>query len=340
MIQPSTVDCLQRLQSRSSDASPTGLPNVVSRDRAQGLRAQGLVQAEAIEAGELLKLQRWQRRQQLAAGVTPLFDQPPPKFEQLTPMLVMPFTQFKAQGRIMKSTKVWRDEALATGALVMWWEQKGGDKIVIFISHTWWDRGVKDETRADVPVCLLWPHGGKTAYICGSFTQWQKMRMQWRQAGASGEWFTYFDLTPGTHQYNFIIDGQWRHDHTAPTVLDKFGNVNNCTHVQLPAGSGAGADDQHDRGAPDYQTGEKQNLKWRVTCAGVRRLARKHRLKEEDISLWIDWQSICQDDEEEKLKGVKSLLRYASLCQYMLIPTEEMKLKAYGSRGWWCVTSL
>ena len=92
-----------------------------------------------------------------------------------------------------------------------------------------------------VPVCLLWPHGGKTAYICGSFTQWQKMPMQWRQAGASGEWFKVVDLTPGTHQYKFIIDGQWRHDHTAPTVLDNLGNVNNCTHVQLPVGSGAGA---------------------------------------------------------------------------------------------------
>ena len=93
-----------------------------------------------------------------------------------------------------------------------------------------------------VPVCLLWPHGGKTAYICGSFTQWQKMPMQWRQAGASGEWFKGVDLTPGTHQYKFIIDGQWRHDHTAPTVLDNLGNVNNCTQVQLPAGgAGAGA---------------------------------------------------------------------------------------------------
>ena len=90
-----------------------------------------------------------------------------------------------------------------------------------------------------VPVCLLWPHGGKTAYICGSFTQWQKMPMQWRQAGASGEWFKVVDLTPGTHQYKFIIDGQWRHDHTAPTVLDNLGNVNNCTHVQLPAAEAA-----------------------------------------------------------------------------------------------------
>ena len=91
-----------------------------------------------------------------------------------------------------------------------------------------------------VPVCLLWPHGGKTAYICGSFTQWQKMPMQWRQAGASGEWFKVVDLTPGTHQYKFIIDGQWRHDHTAPTVLDNLGNVNNCTNVQLPAAASAG----------------------------------------------------------------------------------------------------
>jgi hypothetical protein len=92
-----------------------------------------------------------------------------------------------------------------------------------------------------VPVCLLWPHGGKTAYICGSFTHWQKMPMQWRQAGASGEWFKVVDLTPGTHQYKFIIDGQWRHDHTAPTVLDNLGNVNNCTHVQ-PAASSSNAD--------------------------------------------------------------------------------------------------
>ena len=91
-----------------------------------------------------------------------------------------------------------------------------------------------------VPHVLRWPHGGKTAYICGSFTHWQKVPMHWQQVGAAGEWVKMLDLTPGTHQYKFIIDGQWRHDHTAPTVLDNLGNVNNCTQVQLPAG-GAGA---------------------------------------------------------------------------------------------------
>ena len=87
-------------------------------------------------------------------------------------------------------------------------------------------------------------------------------------------------------------------------------------------------------------------FKWRVICAGVQRLLKQEGLKENDVSLWVDWQSIYQDDEAEKLKGVVSLIRYATLCQYMLVPTEEAELvglaatapnwiPAYGSRGWW-----
>ena len=75
----------------------------------------------------------------------------------------------------------------------------------------------------------------------GSFTHWQKMPMQWRQVGAVGEWYKTVDLPPATHQYKFIIDGQWRHDHTAPTVLDNLGNVNNCITVQAAPPSAAGS---------------------------------------------------------------------------------------------------
>ena len=67
------------------------------------------------------------------------------QFDLLTPMLVMPFSVFKAQGRIMKSTKVWRDQALAAGSLVVY--EEGSGKVVIFISHTWWDRAFKDATN-------------------------------------------------------------------------------------------------------------------------------------------------------------------------------------------------
>ena len=58
-----------------------------------------------------------------------------PDFPNLTPMLVMPFRQFVAQGRIAKSVKSWRDEALAKGWLVAF--EEGTGKVAIFISHTY-----------------------------------------------------------------------------------------------------------------------------------------------------------------------------------------------------------
>ena len=57
-----------------------------------------------------------------------------PEFESTTPMLVMPFEQFKAQGRIFKSTKAWREEALQKQCLVVYDESSG--MVVIFVSHT------------------------------------------------------------------------------------------------------------------------------------------------------------------------------------------------------------
>ena len=120
-----------------------------------------------------------------------------PDFEYSTPMLVMPFLQFKAQGRIMKSVQKWRDEALAQGWLVEFKEGEG--KVAIFISHTWWDRDFKDETND--------------------------------------------------------------------------------------------ASDVYDKGSPDWQSGEKKNLKWRVICAGVERLIEEKGLEAENVMIWCDWQS-------------------------------------------------
>ena len=53
-------------------------------------------------------------------------------------------------------------------------------------------------------------------------------------------------------------------------------------------------EDPYDKGAPDYQSGEKKDLKWRVVCAGVENLIKAKGLKEADVMLWLDWQSIYQ----------------------------------------------
>ena len=55
--------------------------------------------------------------------------------------------------------------------------------------------------------------------------------------------------------------------------------------------------------------------------------------------------AVYQDHKEEKLKGVKSLIQYATMCEYMLVPTEEERVASslmgpsmipgYGTRGWW-----
>merc|ERR1719353_985662 len=66
-------------------------------------------------------------------------------FEELTPMLVMPFDLFEAQGKICKNVQSWREEALASGQLVPYVE--GSGTIVIFISQTWWDVGFIDESN-------------------------------------------------------------------------------------------------------------------------------------------------------------------------------------------------
>ena len=155
--------------------------------------------------------------------------------------------------------------------------EEGSSKIVIFISHTWWDRSFTDATNDP-----------NNPY----------------DVGAPDLQADYPD-----EQRRMCVNA----------VLDKYEMVT-------------------------YQ--RPKNLKWRIICAGVQRLLEQEGLKEEEVSLWVDWQSIYQDDEAEKLKGVISLIRYATLCQYMLVPTEEAQLDilacmgpheipAYGSRGWW-----
>ena len=217
------------------------------------------------------RLWRWQATSARAPANAALrFGQ---QFELTTPMLVMPFGVFKAQGRIMKSTKAWRDEALAAGSLVV--HVEGSGKIVIFISHTWWDRSFTDATN----------------------------------------------------------DPNNPYDKGAPDFQADYPDEQRRMEVAY-----------NEYEMVTYQ--RPKNLKWRVICAGVQRLLEQEGLKEEEVSLWVDWQSIYQDDEAEKLKGVVSLIRYATLCQYMLVPTEEAELvdvaailpawiPAYGSRGWW-----
>jgi len=79
------------------------------------------------------------------------------------------------------------------------------------------------------------------------------------------------------------------------------------------------------RESKTYQ--KPKNLKWRVICAGVENLIKEKGLKAEDVVLWVDWQSIYQDDKEEKMKGLRSLIKYRDQVR------DAVRLHAGADRG-------
>jgi 1,4-alpha-glucan branching enzyme len=50
-----------------------------------------------------------------------------------------------------------------------------------------------------------------TVQLVGDFTQWQQKPIS-MQKGGDGIWRATVALTPGTHQYRFLVDGEWRDD--------------------------------------------------------------------------------------------------------------------------------
>lgn len=47
--------------------------------------------------------------------------------------------------------------------------------------------------------------------LVGDFTQWQERPIN-LQKGVDGVWRITVELSPGTHHYRFLVDGQWRDD--------------------------------------------------------------------------------------------------------------------------------
>jgi 1,4-alpha-glucan branching enzyme len=60
--------------------------------------------------------------------------------------------------------------------------------------------------------------------LAGDFTQWQDHPINLRKC-EDGVWRANVELSPGAHQYRFLVDGQWRDDpHSAQHVRNPFGS--------------------------------------------------------------------------------------------------------------------
>ena len=59
-----------------------------------------------------------------------------------------------------------------------------------------------------VPTVLQWSMGGGSVYVTGSFNHWGE-RIPLRRSG--GDHVVCLNLLPGTYQYKFIVDNEWRY---------------------------------------------------------------------------------------------------------------------------------
>ena len=77
----------------------------------------------------------------------------------------------------------------------------------------------------EVEFCFESPTA-KSVHLAGDFNEWATNSLPLRKE-ASGQWRARVPLTPGPHQYRFVVDGLWVDDPTACRQADNpFGSCN------------------------------------------------------------------------------------------------------------------
>ena len=55
----------------------------------------------------------------------------------------------------------------------------------------------------------------REVYVAGSFNEWDPADRPLR-CDKKGNWRTWMNLTPGQHEYRFVVNGDWQEDPDAP----------------------------------------------------------------------------------------------------------------------------
>lgn len=73
---------------------------------------------------------------------------------------------------------------------------------------------------------------GKDVAVAGSFNEWQPVKKLSDKNG-DGHYRCRLMLTPGSYQYKFLVDGEWRSDPENPDfVPNEFGSLNSVLTVR------------------------------------------------------------------------------------------------------------
>ncbi|XP_030463051.2 sucrose nonfermenting 4-like protein isoform X2 [Syzygium oleosum] len=77
-----------------------------------------------------------------------------------------------------------------------------------------------------IPMRFVWPYGGASVFLCGSFYRWSELMPMTPVEGCPTVFQVLCSIPPGYHQYKFFVDGEWRHDEHQPYATSDYGIVN------------------------------------------------------------------------------------------------------------------
>ncbi len=85
------------------------------------------------------------------------------------------------------------------------------------------EKTVKTEFRLSASEAL-------SVFLSGDFNQWSTTSHPLRK-GKNGDWKISLNLPPGTYQYRYIVDGQWRDDPGSSECVGNPYGTTNCMRV-------------------------------------------------------------------------------------------------------------
>lgn len=73
---------------------------------------------------------------------------------------------------------------------------------------------------------------GTNIYVSGSFNNWDGEAKQMKDIDDNGEYYVSLLLSPGKHEYKFVVNGEWHIDTSCPLwVINEYGTLNSVVEV-------------------------------------------------------------------------------------------------------------
>lgn len=115
------------------------------------------------------------------------------------------------------------------------------------VQHGNYDKGDSDEEEVMVKTEFVWADGADDdVKLSGAWNGWMPIQM-YHEGG--GMWSVVTPVPAGTHEFKFVVDGDWRHSTRHPTVGDNDLTMNNIRVIRGPPKAKDEADKKSPTGA-------------------------------------------------------------------------------------------